>query len=103
MSLLAPTVEAFFTQRLAGQLRASPATIAAYRDTLRLLLAFARERTGKNPERLDLADLGPDLITAFLAHLSSSGATPPGPVTPGSRHPLTVPLLPGCAIPSTPR
>ncbi len=69
MSLLAPTVEAFFTQRLAGQLQASPATIAAYRDTLRLLLAFARERTGKSPERLDLADLGPDLITAFLAHL----------------------------------
>lgn len=69
MSLLAPTVEAFFTQRLAGQLRASPATIRAYRDTWRLLLAFARGRTGKNPERLDLADLDADLITAFLAHL----------------------------------
>jgi integrase/recombinase XerD len=69
MSLLAPTVEAFFTQRLAGQLRASPATIRAYRDTWRLLLAFARGRTGKNPERLDLADLDAGLITAFLAHL----------------------------------
>ena len=69
MSLLAPAVEAFFTQRLAGQLQASPATIAAYRDTLRLLLTFARERTGKNPERLDLADLDADLIAAFLAHL----------------------------------
>jgi integrase/recombinase XerD len=69
MSLLAPTVEAFFSQRLAAQLRASPATIAAYRDTWRLLLAFARGRTSKNPERLDLADLDAELITAFLAHL----------------------------------
>jgi site-specific recombinase XerD len=69
MSLLAPTVEAFFTQRLAGQLQASPATTAAYRDTLRLLLTFARDRAGKNPERLDLADIDADLIAAFLAHL----------------------------------
>ena len=64
-----PPSKLFFTQRLARQLQASPATIAAYRDTLRLLLTFARERTGKNPERLDLADLDADLIAAFLAHL----------------------------------
>ena len=33
MTLIAPTLEAFFTERLAGQRRASPHTIAAYRDT----------------------------------------------------------------------
>ena len=38
MTALAPTVEAFFTQRLAVQRDASPHTVAAFRDTLRLLL-----------------------------------------------------------------
>ena len=46
MSALAPTLQAFFTDRLIRQLEASPHTIAAYRDTLRLLLAFASGRTG---------------------------------------------------------
>ncbi len=41
MTLLAPTLEAFFTERLIGQRRASPHTIASYRDTFGLLLAFA--------------------------------------------------------------
>ena len=40
MTLIAPTIQAFFTERLAGQLQASPRTIASYRDTLRLLLAL---------------------------------------------------------------
>lgn len=33
MSALAPTMQAFFTERLQGQRHASPHTIAAYRDT----------------------------------------------------------------------
>ena len=40
MTLLAPTLEAYFTERLIGQRRASPHTIASYRDTFVLLLAF---------------------------------------------------------------
>jgi site-specific recombinase XerC len=48
----AATVQAFFTERLARQRRASPHTIAAYRDTLRLLLAFAAERAATPPCRL---------------------------------------------------
>jgi hypothetical protein len=44
MSALAPTMQAFFTERLMGQRQASPNTIAAYRDTFRLLLAFAAQR-----------------------------------------------------------
>jgi hypothetical protein len=43
MTALAPTLEAFFTQRLLAQRRASPNTIAAYRDTCRLLLGFVHE------------------------------------------------------------
>jgi integrase/recombinase XerD len=69
MTLLAPTLEAFFTERLLGQRQASPRTVAAYRDTLRLLLTFAHERTRKTPAQLDLGDLDAELIAAFLTHL----------------------------------
>jgi site-specific recombinase XerD len=69
MSLLAPTLQAFFTDRLISQKRASAHTIAAYRDTIRLLLAFAAQHTAKPPSDLDIDDLGAPLIGAFLDHL----------------------------------
>jgi integrase/recombinase XerD len=69
MSALAPTLQAFFTDRLLTQRQASPRTVAAYRDTLRLLLGFAQQRTGRPPCRLDLGDLDADLVAAFLTHL----------------------------------
>jgi integrase/recombinase XerD len=69
MTALAPILQGFFTDRLARQRNASPHTVAAYRDTLRLLVGFARTRTGKAPSQLDLADLDAPLIGAFLDHL----------------------------------
>ena len=51
MTAVAATVQAFFTERLARQRRASAHTIAAYRDTLRLLLGFASQRAGTRPGR----------------------------------------------------
>ena len=69
MSLLAPTLEAFFTERLVAQRQASPHTITSYRDTFALLLAFAQEQTGRPPSRLQLEDLDAPLIGAFLEHL----------------------------------
>jgi site-specific recombinase XerD len=71
MSTLAPTIEAFFTQRLATQRDASSHTIAAYRDALRLLLIFAQDRIGKPPSQLDVADLDAWLVTAFLTWLET--------------------------------
>jgi site-specific recombinase XerD len=71
MSALAPTLEAFFTERLVAQRAASPHTLAAYRDTWRLLLRFASERTRTEPSKLDLADLDAPLISAFLDHLEA--------------------------------
>jgi site-specific recombinase XerC len=56
MSLVAPTLQAFFTDRLARQRQVSPRTIASYRDTLRLLLCFAQTTTGKAPSTLDWDD-----------------------------------------------
>lgn len=69
MSIVAPTLEAFFTERLINQRHASAHTIAAYRDTFRLLLAFAQRRCGRPPSRLDFEDLDAPLIGAFLTHL----------------------------------
>jgi integrase/recombinase XerD len=69
MTLLAPTLQAFFTERLMTQRQASPHTVAGYRDTMRLLLAFASEQTGKQPSRLEVSDLDVRLISAFLDHL----------------------------------
>ena len=71
MTALAPTLQAFFTDRLTRQRQASLHTIAAYRDALKLLLAFATARTGTPPSRLDLAELDAPLIGAFLNHLET--------------------------------
>lgn len=68
MSSLAPCLEAFFSRRLGQQRQASPHTVAAYRDTFRLLLMFVRDRTGKEPSQLALEDLDADLIGAFLEY-----------------------------------
>ena len=69
MSTLAPALQAFFTERLVRQRQASPHTIAAYRDTFRLLLTFAEEKIGRAPSNLRLEDLDAPLIGAFLDHL----------------------------------
>lgn len=69
MSALAPTLQAFFTDRLIRQRQASGHTVAAYRDTWRLLLGYAAGRTGLTPSVIDLADLDATLIAGFLDHL----------------------------------
>jgi integrase/recombinase XerD len=69
MTALAPSLQAYFTDRLIGQRSASPNTIAAYKLTLRLLLVFASKTVAKAPSNLDIADLDAPLIAAFLNHL----------------------------------
>jgi integrase/recombinase XerD len=69
MSTLAPTLQAFFTDRLVRQRCASPQTVAAYRDGLRLLVGFASQRLHKAPSQLDIADLDATVIASFLDHL----------------------------------
>lgn len=77
MTLIAPTIQAFFSDRLAGQLQASPRTIASYRDTLRLLLNYTHQQTGKPPSALDWDDLNEVLISGFLAHLETTRGNVP--------------------------
>jgi site-specific recombinase XerD len=77
MTLLAPALQAFFTSRLITQRNSSPQTIAAYRDTFRLLLCFAHQQTGKQPFQLDIDDLHAPLIGAFLNHLEKDRGNSP--------------------------
>lgn len=67
-----PTLlQRFFTERLMQQRRASPHTIASYRDTFRLLLRFTQARLGKPPTQLAFEQIDAPLIAAFLDDLEN--------------------------------
>ena len=68
-TLLAPLVQQFFTERLIAQRNMSPRTVAAYRDTFRLLLVWFEQKLHKAPSRLALTDLDVTRISAFLDYL----------------------------------
>lgn len=71
MTTLAPTLEAFFCERLMTQRHASPNTIAAYRDTFRLLVTYLHETAGTQPSDLVFETLDAGTIAAFLDHLET--------------------------------
>ena len=71
MSPLAPTLQKFFTDRLITQRQVSPATVAAYRDTFRLLLGFIADTKKLAPASVDFTDLDAPTIGAFLTHLET--------------------------------
>lgn len=74
MSALAPTLQAFFTDRLIRQRQASPQTVAAYRDALRLFVCFAAQQLHKQPSQLDIGDLDATVVAGFLDHLEHDRA-----------------------------
>lgn len=69
MTLIAPVLQGFFTDRLIGQRNASAHTVAAYRDSFRLLLTFASHDLCRPASQLRIDDLGPTVIASFLDHL----------------------------------
>ena len=62
-------LQSFFTDRLLHQRRASPHTIAGYRDCFRLLLHFAKARLGKVPSKILIEDLDAPFLGLFFEHL----------------------------------
>lgn len=66
MTALAPTLQAWFTDHLVGQRGASPNTVAAYRDCMRLLVCYAHQHHGVTPARLDIGHLDDRTIAGFL-------------------------------------
>ena len=71
MTQVAVTLQGFFTDRLARQRQASPRTVAAYRDSIKLLLRFVHQQTGKTVASLDWSDLDAGMITTFLNQLET--------------------------------
>jgi integrase/recombinase XerD len=70
-SSFAGLLQACFTERLLQQRRASPHTVAGYRDTFRLFLRFAAGRLGKEPSRITLGELDAPFVGHFLDHLET--------------------------------
>jgi len=68
-TIFAVLLENYFTDRLMQQRKASPHTIASYRDTFRLLLKYAQSRLNKAPSDLAMEDLNTPFIASFLNHL----------------------------------
>ena len=65
----AALVQSFFAEHLTQQRALSARTVAAYRDAFLLFLDFAQARLHKPPTAMQLADVTPTLILAFLDHL----------------------------------
>ena len=65
-------VESFFTKYLPQQRGASPHTIRAYRDALKLLLVFTSERCGCEIANLQLKHLNADIVAGFLDHIEAA-------------------------------
>jgi len=68
-------LQRFLGEHLTQHRAASPRTVAAYRDTFRLLLLFVEQHIGKAPMAVALADL--DAQWSF-AGTASGTAPPPG-------------------------
>jgi site-specific recombinase XerD len=69
---LSAYLQRFFTERLGAQMKASPNTIASYRDTFRLLLRYGADERKKDPTALQVADIDADLVAHFLTDLEKT-------------------------------
>lgn len=70
-NLLGAIVRDYFAEHLPRIRGSSPHTILSYRDSIVLLLRFVAEQRKVPVVTLDLADLDPPYILAFLSHLEA--------------------------------
>lgn len=68
---LANPVKRFFSDYLPVQKGLAANTMAAYRDTLKLLLCYGADRRKKAAEELTVEDLDEPLVLVFLDHLET--------------------------------
>lgn len=68
---LLPLVESFFQEHLRRVRGASPRTVMAYRDAVRLFLCFLAESGGRPIHAIGLDDIVADRVLAFLDHLET--------------------------------
>jgi site-specific recombinase XerD len=70
-NLLPHLIESFFREHLQRAQGASPHTLRAYRDTLRLLFIYLADTKGCTPSDLQLSDLHVEAVAGFLEYLES--------------------------------
>ena len=70
-SALLPLVESFFRDHLQKMRGASPHTVRAYRDTLRMFFVFVADAAKRSVSDLQLADLHVGVASAFLDYLET--------------------------------
>jgi site-specific recombinase XerC len=90
-NLLGAIVRDYFTDHLPRVRGTSPHTIHGYRDSLVLLLRFLSARHKRPIAELDLKDLEPVRILAFLSHLEKERKN--GVATETSGSPLFMPCF----------
>jgi len=66
---LAKYIELFFVDYLINQKSVSTHTVASYRDTFSLFLAFVKTSSGKMPDTLNIEDIDSEIIVNFLNYL----------------------------------
>lgn len=71
MTLLASSLQSYFTDHAHARKGLSPNTIASYRDTWRLLIKHVTAATGVPADKIDLGMLDAQAITTFLDHLEA--------------------------------
>jgi len=67
--LLGPALQRYFCHYLIAQRNLSPCTIAAYRDSFKLLIRFMEHRRGVKADALRVADVDAPCVLAFLDDL----------------------------------
>jgi len=71
-TLVGPWIRRFLLEHLVAERNLARNTQASYRDTLTLLLPFAKERTKIPIDRLAIEDLSSDIIIQFLKHIETT-------------------------------
>jgi len=69
---LSRALRGFLAQHMQLARGLSPHTVHSYRDAFALLLRFLAARTGRDVVDLDLPDLDPEAIIAYLEHLETA-------------------------------
>jgi integrase/recombinase XerD len=70
-------LQAYFTDYLMRERNFSPQTIANYRDTFRLVVAFAQKCLNRPPTQLAIHDLDASFVVRFLDHLENERGIKP--------------------------
>lgn len=96
MTARAPHLTTFLREHLPRERRASPHTCEAYAYSFQPVLCFAASRLRTTPSRIEIEQLDPPLLLAFLEHIEREPATRRAPATP-----VLLPSKPSSASSST--